>query len=184
MIAISTSIWYPLLVKIWRFAVNNHLVWFQEHNGHLPVRIKAVPEGSVIPEKNVLITVENTDPKCFWLTNYLEVSLPYHKIESFSKFCFTELLFWFFWWAAQLFCRVWTSRSNRTLPAPASGVLHWLLFWLLAILQSTTTQFLPFLFLNHLWSFKLIMNGAIKFLKIHLPVPHLLGWSTIFIKFL
>ena len=100
MIAISTSIWYLLLVKIWRFAVNNHFVWFQEHNGHLPVRIKAVPEGSVIPEKNVLITVENTDPKCFWLTNYLEVSLPYHKIESLSKFCFTELLFWFFSWAA------------------------------------------------------------------------------------
>ena len=60
------------------------------------MRIKAVPEGSVIPEKNVLITVENTDPKCFWLTNYLEVSLPYHKIESLSKFCFTALLFLIF----------------------------------------------------------------------------------------
>ncbi|XP_067929097.1 nicotinamide phosphoribosyltransferase-like [Watersipora subatra] len=47
----------------------------KEHDGHLPVRIKAVPEGSVIPEKNVLITVENTDPKCFWLTNYLETLL-------------------------------------------------------------------------------------------------------------
>ncbi|KAF6029097.1 NAMPT [Bugula neritina] len=47
----------------------------KEHDGHLPVRIKAVPEGSIIPEKNVLITVENTDPKCFWLTNYLETLL-------------------------------------------------------------------------------------------------------------
>lgn len=42
------------------------------HGGKLPVRIKAVPEGTVVPTKNVLMTVENTDPKCFWLTNYLE----------------------------------------------------------------------------------------------------------------
>jgi len=42
------------------------------YNGRLPVRIKAVPEGTVVPTKNVLMTVENTDPKCFWLTNYLE----------------------------------------------------------------------------------------------------------------
>ena len=46
----------------------------QHHNGYLPLRIKAVPEGSVVPTKNVLFTVENTDPKCFWLTNYFEVS--------------------------------------------------------------------------------------------------------------
>jgi nicotinamide phosphoribosyltransferase len=46
-----------------------------EHGGHLPVRIKAVPEGSVVPVKNVLMTIENTDPKCFWLTNFLETLL-------------------------------------------------------------------------------------------------------------
>ena len=45
------------------------------HNGRLPVRIKAVPEGSVIPTGNVLMTIENTDPACFWLTNYLETLL-------------------------------------------------------------------------------------------------------------
>jgi nicotinamide phosphoribosyltransferase len=42
------------------------------YNGHLPVRIKAVPEGSVVPVHNVLMTIENTDPACFWLTNFLE----------------------------------------------------------------------------------------------------------------
>lgn len=26
-----------------------------------------------MPTRNVLFTVENTDPKCYWLTNYLEV---------------------------------------------------------------------------------------------------------------
>ena len=34
----------------------------REHRGYLPVRIRAVPEGSVIPTRNVLMTVENTDP--------------------------------------------------------------------------------------------------------------------------
>lgn len=42
------------------------------HNGHLPVRIKAVPEGTVVKTGNVLVTVENTDPSVPWLTNFLE----------------------------------------------------------------------------------------------------------------
>ncbi len=46
-----------------------------EHDGKLPVRIKAVPEGTVVPVSNVMMTVENTDPKCFWLTNFLETML-------------------------------------------------------------------------------------------------------------
>jgi len=46
-----------------------------EHGGRLPVVIKAVPEGMTVPVKNVLMTVENTDPKCYWLTNYLETLL-------------------------------------------------------------------------------------------------------------
>lgn len=45
------------------------------HKGMLPVRIKAAPEGSVVPTRNVLFTVENTDPHCYWLTNYLETLL-------------------------------------------------------------------------------------------------------------
>ncbi|XP_012942330.1 nicotinamide phosphoribosyltransferase [Aplysia californica] len=47
----------------------------EHHNGYLPLRIKAVPEGTVVPTKNVLFTVENTDPKCYWLTNYFETVL-------------------------------------------------------------------------------------------------------------
>ncbi len=47
----------------------------KEHNGYLPLRIKAVPEGTVIPVKNVLATVENTDQKCFWLTTWVETAL-------------------------------------------------------------------------------------------------------------
>ena len=47
----------------------------QEHAGYLPVRIRAVPEGTVVPVKNVLATIENTDPACYWLTSFLETAL-------------------------------------------------------------------------------------------------------------
>ena len=47
----------------------------EKHGGKLPVKICAVPEGTVIPTKNVLLTIENTDPNCYWLTNYLETLL-------------------------------------------------------------------------------------------------------------
>lgn len=43
-----------------------------QHGGYFPVRIKAVAEGSVIPTRNVLMTIENTDPNCAWITNFLE----------------------------------------------------------------------------------------------------------------
>lgn len=46
-----------------------------QHGGRLPVRIKAVAEGTVVPTHNCLMTVENTDPACFWLTNWLETLL-------------------------------------------------------------------------------------------------------------
>lgn len=46
-----------------------------KHRGYLPVVIRAVPEGTVVPTKNVLATIENTDPECFWLTTWLETAL-------------------------------------------------------------------------------------------------------------
>lgn len=46
-----------------------------KHNGYLPLRIKAVPEGTRVGTHNVLMTVENTDPEVPWLTNYLETIL-------------------------------------------------------------------------------------------------------------
>ncbi|RYY91400.1 MAG: nicotinate phosphoribosyltransferase, partial [Chitinophagaceae bacterium] len=47
----------------------------EKHGGRLPVRIRAVREGSLVPVHNVLLTIENTDPVCFWLTNFLETLL-------------------------------------------------------------------------------------------------------------
>jgi nicotinamide phosphoribosyltransferase len=40
--------------------------------GYLPLHIKAVPEGMVLPVKNVLMTVTNTHPDFYWLVGYVE----------------------------------------------------------------------------------------------------------------
>lgn len=47
----------------------------EEHGGVLPVEIKSVDEGSVMRLKQVLVTIVNTDPKCWWLTSFLETAL-------------------------------------------------------------------------------------------------------------
>ena len=47
----------------------------EKYQGKLPVRIKAVPEGTPVPVGNVLVTIENTDPNCWWLTSFLETAL-------------------------------------------------------------------------------------------------------------
>ena len=52
----------------WRYLV-------EKHGGLVPVTIRAVPEGSVVPVLNVLATVESTDPRCFWIASYLETLL-------------------------------------------------------------------------------------------------------------
>ncbi|MCO5950417.1 nicotinate phosphoribosyltransferase [Mucilaginibacter flavidus] len=46
-----------------------------KYKGRLPVKIKAVAEGTRVPFGNVLMTIENTDPECYWLTNFLETLL-------------------------------------------------------------------------------------------------------------
>ncbi|MEZ2336918.1 nicotinate phosphoribosyltransferase [Mucilaginibacter sp. RCC_168] len=46
-----------------------------KYNGQLPIKIKAVAEGTAVPTGNVLMTIENTDPECYWLTNFLETLL-------------------------------------------------------------------------------------------------------------
>lgn len=46
-----------------------------KHNGRLPVRIRAVAEGSRVDTHQVLMTIENTDPACAWVTNFLETIL-------------------------------------------------------------------------------------------------------------
>jgi nicotinamide phosphoribosyltransferase len=52
----------------WRYIVDTH-------GGLLPIRIRAVPEGTVVPVHNALMTIESTDPQAFWVPSYLETML-------------------------------------------------------------------------------------------------------------
>lgn len=45
------------------------------HKGYLPIRIRALPEGMVVTPHQVLMTVESTDPKCFWVPGFIETLL-------------------------------------------------------------------------------------------------------------
>jgi len=71
-IDIANEIWTahgePFNKEGWQYILDTH-------GGYLPVVIRAVPEGTVVPVKNVLATIENTDFNCYWLTTWLETAL-------------------------------------------------------------------------------------------------------------
>ena len=51
-----------------------HLI--QLHNlGYLPIKIEALPEGTLAPMRCPIMTIQNTEPEFFWLTNFLETIL-------------------------------------------------------------------------------------------------------------
>jgi nicotinamide phosphoribosyltransferase len=67
--------------------------------GYLPIQIKALPEGSRVPLGVPYFTIINTDPKAYWLTNYLEThisnyiwrcctsaTIAYHYRKMLTKF--------------------------------------------------------------------------------------------------
>ena len=66
--AIITAHGEPFNREGWEYIV-------RQHGGKLPVQINAVPEGTVIPVKNIMASIINTDPKCYWLTSFLETAL-------------------------------------------------------------------------------------------------------------
>jgi len=58
----------PFNYEGWKYIV-------EELKGKLPIRIRAVPEGTIVPIDNVLMTVESTDPKVFWVVSWFETIL-------------------------------------------------------------------------------------------------------------
>lgn len=58
----------PFDYEGWKYIAN-------ELDGKLPLRVRAVPEGYRIPNHNVLMTVENTDPKVPWVVTWVETLL-------------------------------------------------------------------------------------------------------------
>lgn len=52
----------------WEYILN-------ELDGFLPLHIESVKEGTLVPTGNVLVTVVNTDPNCYWLPTCIETSI-------------------------------------------------------------------------------------------------------------
>lgn len=52
----------------WEYILKNH-------RGFLPLELSALPEGSQVAHQVALVQVHNTDPKCAWLTSYVETAL-------------------------------------------------------------------------------------------------------------
>ena len=46
-----------------------------DHGGYLPIEIKALPEGMIVPAGVPLVQVENTDPRLPWLPTFIETAL-------------------------------------------------------------------------------------------------------------
>lgn len=40
--------------------------------GYLPIKVKSIEEGTLVPIRVPVLTIYNTHPKFFWVTNYLE----------------------------------------------------------------------------------------------------------------
>lgn len=53
---------------MWQYIIDNC-------GGKLPIAIEAVPEGSIVPVKNVLMKIYNTDPHCAKIVNWVETLL-------------------------------------------------------------------------------------------------------------
>jgi nicotinamide phosphoribosyltransferase len=58
----------PFFRENWEYIVN-------VHKGYLPLKIMAIDEGTIVAPGTVLVTIENTDPKCYWLTTHVETML-------------------------------------------------------------------------------------------------------------
>ena len=58
-----------------KFNEDGYKYIFDKYGGFLPVKIKSVPEGTVVPYKNVLLTVESTDEKAAFATGPVETSI-------------------------------------------------------------------------------------------------------------
>ena len=52
--------------------VNEEQLTYLHSLGYLPLKLKALPEGTLCPIGVPLMTIINTDPKCYWLTNFVE----------------------------------------------------------------------------------------------------------------
>lgn len=74
---------------------SDHIRALHRH-GHLPIRIKALPEGTRVPMQVPMLIIENTIEEFFWVTNFLETllscSLWKPSVNATTAFAFGTLL--------------------------------------------------------------------------------------------
>lgn len=56
-------------------AVDSDHIRALHRKGYLPLRFRAVEEGTLVPTRVPSFTIENTEPEFFWLVNYIEAAL-------------------------------------------------------------------------------------------------------------
>jgi nicotinamide phosphoribosyltransferase len=70
--------------------------------GYLPIKITALPEGTRVPVRVPMFTIESTHPDFFWITNYLETLISnviWQPMTSATlAFEYRKILFYFRVW--------------------------------------------------------------------------------------
>lgn len=66
--AICTAHGEPFNRAGWEIILNDHA-------GFLPIEIRALPEGMIVPTGVPLVQVETTDPRLSWLATFIETAL-------------------------------------------------------------------------------------------------------------
>lgn len=56
------------------FNYDGWMLMVERHGGYFPVRVRAIPEGTIVPMKVALFTVESTDPDFYWLPDWVETA--------------------------------------------------------------------------------------------------------------
>lgn len=63
--------------------------------GYWPLKIKAIPEGTVLPTRNALLTVESTHPDFYWTVGFLEsllLKVWYPTVVATNSYAYWKLL--------------------------------------------------------------------------------------------
>lgn len=58
----------PFPLEQWMYIV-------EKYNGYLPLDVRGLDEGTMVPANVPMITIVNTDPKCYWLTTWVETAM-------------------------------------------------------------------------------------------------------------
>lgn len=66
---------YERVMESYMGPINSDHIRALHNLGYLPLEFKALPEGTQVPLRVPMFTVENTHPDFFWLTNYMETIL-------------------------------------------------------------------------------------------------------------